>query len=377
MVKSIQVIVLFLLVGLCWYFVDADEKGEERLGKSSLVWKKHVVMAKGMNHTAVAVDVNGDKQLDVITSYDGRVSLFIAPNWEEEIVIYEFQNETVKSKSRAIHSVLLDVDGDGDLDWVGALPHGNPIWLENPGVGGYKRVWKDRIIDSEWTAIHCLTVADIDNDGVDDLIINNFAPDKGVADSIAWFKIPERPLTAKQWKRNVFAKGDAVGGSHYMGVVDIDGDGWREIAVGAKGKPFKGGNWFGYWKNPGEKAVQGAWEKVMLAENQEGATNILPADVNGDGKVDWVASRGHGMGVLWFENPSWKEHEIDTEIKSPHSLTVADYDSDGDLDIAACGFESQWVRWYESDGAGNFVIHTLDQNQQSYDLKSVGGGRAV
>ena len=38
------------------------------------------------------------------------------------------------------------------------------------------------------------------------------------------------------------------------------------------------------------------------------------------------ASRGHSAGVLWFENPDWVIHEIDPDIRQPHSLTVADLD---------------------------------------------------
>ena len=156
-----------------------------------------------------------------------------------------------------------------------------------------------------------------------------------------------------------------------MGAGDIDGDGWKEIAVGAKGKPFADGNWFAYWKNPGKSMVKQPWKKHHLAKNETAATNISPADVNGDGKVDWVATRGHGIGVLWFENPSWTIHPIDQEIKSPHSLTVADHDQDGDLDAAACGYESQRLMWYENDGKGNFKLHKVDRSQESYDLRTV------
>lgn len=334
------------------------------IAQTSVVWKKHTVMEQGNCNTAVALDANGDQRLDVIASFSNKVSLFIAPDWRE-VVIHRLIGRG------CIHSTTIDVDGDGDMDWAGAVASNNPFWLENPGKDKLNEgVWTKRTIDNEVTAIHCLTRADIDNNGVDDLVINNFG-DKGVAGSIVWLSIPKDPLTAKQWDRHVFADKDAIGGSHYMGVGDIDGDGWKEIAVGAKGKPFEGGNWFAYWKNPGKHSVKGAWEKVMLAEQQTGATNILPSDVNGDSKIDWVASRGHGVGVLWFENPSWKLHEIDTEIASPHSLTLADHDQDGDIDIASCGFKSEWVRWYENDGQGNYIIHTLDENQQSYDIRSV------
>ena len=52
----------------------------------SAPWKKHVVMERGHCNTAVALDANGDKALDVIASFDGRVSLFIAPDWQTDLV---------------------------------------------------------------------------------------------------------------------------------------------------------------------------------------------------------------------------------------------------------------------------------------------------
>lgn len=327
-------------------------------------WKKHLVMEKGHNYTAVAADYNGDRNFDVITSYAGKVSLFLSPDWLE-VVLHRLPNPG----ATCIHSETFDVDSDGDADWIGSEARGMPFWLENPGNGS--GAWAARIIDRDIKGIHCILRADVDKDGKEDVIINNFEPDGVLADSIAWFRIPKQPLIAEHWDRFVFADRDARGGSHYFGFGDINGDGWGELAAGAKGKPFADGNWFAYWENPGAEGVEKAWKKTVLAENQLAATNILPGDLNGDGKADFLASRGHSAGVLWLEAPDWKIHEIDPDLKSPHSLILADLDGDGDLDAASCGYDSKALVRYENDGRGNFTRHVLDEDQESYDLRAI------
>lgn len=326
-------------------------------------WEKHEVMKLGHCNTAVALDANQDGQLDVVACYPGRISLFVAPSWKE------IPLHALPGRQNCIHSTVIDVDGDGDLDWAGTVANQHPFWLENPSR--LADTWIPRPIDPDITGIHCLVTSDINNDGRDDIVINNFEPEKGIGDSIAWFEIPADPKSASQWVRHIFAKGDARGGSHYMGVGDVDGDGWKEIAVGAKGKPFEDGNWFAYWRNPGQSQVTSPWEKVMLASGQVGATNILPADINGDGRCDWVASRGHGVGLLWFENPSWKMHEIDIQLQFPHDLAIGDFDLDGDVDLAACGFGSEKMVLFLNHEGGRFDAQVLDEGQQSYDLRAI------
>ncbi|MEO7649038.1 MAG: VCBS repeat-containing protein, partial [Bryobacteraceae bacterium] len=109
----------------------------------------------------------------------------------------------------------------------------------------------------------------------------------------------------------------------------------------------------------------------LIAENQEGATNIAMADVNRDGKMDFIASRGHGMGVVWSEAPKWTPHEIDPSLGGPHSLAIGDIDGDGFVDAVTCAKDSFIAAWFQNDGKGNFTTHPIYLDQAAYDIRLV------
>ncbi|MEM7147048.1 MAG: VCBS repeat-containing protein [Verrucomicrobiota bacterium] len=334
-------------------------------------WQRHdVYSGKGGVQTAVGADFTNDGRPDIISSSNGKVRLFIAPDWQE-VILHSFENP----RHQCIHSCVIDVDQDGDPDFIGAPAQGDVFWLQTP-EDAHTQPWTYRPVETELTGIHCLVAGDVNLDGKLDVIANSFQPEGPLANSIVWLEVPADPLnTPHTWPRHVFANGDAAGGNHYMELGDIDGDGQPDITCGAKGDPFIGGNWFAWWKNPGPGADPDTpWQKSIVAENQIGATNLIPVDLNNDLRTDLVASRGHGTGVLWFEQTeegNWTPHDIDPEMGGPHCLTTADLDNDGDIDAATCGKDSMVTRWYENDGKGNFTAHTIGSGHAAYDIRAV------
>ena len=100
-------------------------------------WKKHVVQpaakTTGNINTAVAHDWNHDGHMDVISSFNGAVILLPGPTWKKQITLYKFidPKSGQPAKRGCIHSTLMDVDGDGDLDFCGS--NQTVFWLECPG----------------------------------------------------------------------------------------------------------------------------------------------------------------------------------------------------------------------------------------------------
>ena len=123
------------------------------------------------------------------------------------------------------------------------------------------------------------------------------------------------------------------------------------------------GNWFAWWEQPAD--ITKPWKKHLISANQDGATNILIADLNGDGKPDFLGSRGHGRGVVWFEAPGWTAHEINTSYVGPHGMAAADIDGEGDIDFAVCSKDSGILAWFENDGKGHFTEHRIHEDQST------------
>ena len=352
--------------------VSAQEQKEKAQLKSSVRWKKHVIQpaTTGGINSAVANDWNRDGYIDVMSSFGGRVVLFEGPHWKPH-TIYAFGVGKSRSKPRpaCIHSCLMDVDSDGDMDFVGS--NNTVFWLECPNDALSGTPWEYRTVDDEILGTHCLITGDVNGDGQRDLIANSFRDQTATPfpNSIVWLEVPDSPQTARSWIRHVFAHGDAPGGSHYMGIGDVNDDGRPDIACAAKGTDgFENGQWFAWWEQP--KNGKDRWRKHTLSTDEKGASNILPADFNSDGHMDYFATRGHGKGVILFQGPHFDPVSVDPDIEFPHSLAVGDIDQDGAIDAITCGKEANGVAaWYHNDGSGHFKKKVIGRNQGSYDTR--------
>ena len=330
-------------------------------------WKKHIVDEGRHTTNVVAADFTGDGKIDVMANSDGATRLFVGPDWKQRIVDQTQDHD-------AIHAAVIDVDRDGDPDFIGArYSPGLIFWVETIRGEGASEPWPVHVVDDQVNGIHGLLTGDVDGDGAVDLIANSGQPVGPFANSVVWYDVPQQPREAKAWPRYVAGQGDAPGLSHYLGLGDLNGDGRPDLLTAAKGGPQAEpgtGEWFGWWEAPANPRTHG-WKKHLLGTGHAGATNLAPADVNRDGQMDVIATRGHGLGVIWFEGPDWKEHTIHPTLASPHCLALADFDQDGDIDATTCAYESKIAAWFESDGQGQFETHLLDENQCAYDIRAV------
>ena len=349
------------------------------------MWIRHATSLPESIWSVEAVDVNGDRRLDLIAMGETRVFALVSPEGKPEVLV-----DTQEPKM--LYCVALDADQDGDMDiavgryrvpWIEfrqAREEGKAVsepkgpnfslaWLENTGRIG--QPWPLHVLDREFNGTHGLWTGDVNADGIKDLLADSIMG-PAFPKSLAWFQVPARGQT--NFVRHFISQGGADRRPHYLDFSDLNRDGRGDLLVGDPD-----GATFTWWEQKAGPASDQPWARHLIAR-ESGATNIKAADVNRDGTPDVVGSCGHGKGVFWFEGPNWTKHPIDADLRDAHALAVGDFDRDGDLDVATASFGAKVVRWYENDGKGAFVAHDIDttNRQEAYDLKDVdldGDGR--
>lgn len=291
----------------------------------------------GESASALAVgDVDGDGSTEIIVGGDLGL-VWYRPKTGERGVI--------DSARIAVGLTVADVDGDGRLEVVAAAyvePHYRIVWYKAPKDPG--ETWARYILDPEKNGgVHDILFADIDGDGVDELIA---ADPYGGMESIYVYR---RPADASaSWAKHIVQKGQLLEG---LSVGDFNGDGRIEILCGPD-----------MFVPPEEGPYAGDWRRTTVAPSFREMSRTAAVDITGNGRPDIVIAESEYLkGALsWFENRlledpvhPWREHRLEEDLYYTHSLK-AWRDGDGVHIFAAEMWQGGW------DGPPNYEGRMLE-----------------
>ena len=194
-------------------------------------WKSTPISAPGdvkvvnFYHGMGVGDINKDGRNDVIVpngwcegpATGGDWTFHAAPFGEAQAQMYVF-----------------DFDGDGDNDVIGSSAHRRGIWwYEQSGAD-----WKTHKIDESIAQTHSLILADMNGDGLPDLVTgkrfyahNGRDPGEDEPPTIAWYEL-SRDGTTPKWTKHEFDADSGVGTQ--FEVHDMNADGLLDVIVANK-----------------------------------------------------------------------------------------------------------------------------------------------
>jgi hypothetical protein len=313
------------------HFIDRDLPGDS-YGQTSLV------------------DVDRDGDLDFITGgKDPQKHVF----WFERRSAVEWVRHVLGDNHPSdVGGTAIDVDGDG---WVDHVSGG--VWYRNPR-SPRERPFERFVFDKDLAAVHDLVAADVDGDGRLDVVTMS---DRN---NTRWYSIPKDDPTRK-WVRHDIGPGVHAG----IALGDIDGDGDMDVA--------RSNLWF---ENVDGKGAKWAEHPIPFGNPNQPyplATRCVIVDIDRDGHRDLVMTEneiraGH---IAWMRNIDgkglkWERHDLvagDNAARGAyHSLAVADFDGDGDVDIFTVEMEHisgdrqpRWFIWENTDGKGGAFVERV------------------
>ena len=132
-------------------------------------------------------------------------------------------------------------------------------------------------------------------------------------------------------------------------IADINGDGQPEIVIVDN---FNGSLlWFEYHGDPRDMR---SWSHTYITEGTlPGAYDVAVADFDGDGDLDVAASSWRkGNQFAWYENRDgqWIKHMIEEEIGETRTICAVDMRGNGLWDLVGSASAEGQVMWYENPG---------------------------
>ncbi|MEL6835621.1 MAG: T9SS type A sorting domain-containing protein [Bacteroidota bacterium] len=286
---------------------------------------------------------------------DGDIDIFSTSSLDDQIAWYEntdgmgsFDNLNIVTQSAENPQSILavDIDGDGDLDALGASFDDDRIaWYEN--IDGQANLWQQQTITNTAFDARFAFAQDLDGDNDLDVLA-------AFEDEIAWYENVDGAGNFSAAQTVTTLTDDP----NIVLAADIDGDGDQDV-ISASSLTDR----IAWHENLNG---QGNFGTLQLLNVEVSSINeIVIRDLDGDGDLDIAYTDSFGDKVAWHRNLDGQgvfsdEQIISTSFDAPGSIAAADVDQDDDLDLVVSIGNENRVVWLENvDGLGNFTIEHL------------------
>ena len=295
-------------------------------------------------------DIDGDGDMDILGAAYGDNEITWWENldgsgtsWTEHLIDDYFEN--------AVSIYSEDIDGDGDMDVIGSSSYDYGIaWWEN--LDGTGTSWTQHTVDDDFNGCRSVYLEDIDDDGDLDVLGVSYSRNE-----IAWWENTDG--TGTVLIKHIVGSDVLCGYSLYA--EDIDGDGDMDV-IGSKGDSVD------WWENITGSGV--LWLQHEVGSDFDDPECVYAEDIDGDGDMDILGAASSALNddISWWENADgigtlWVKHVVyNYYFLGASSVYSADMDNDGDMDIlGACYYEGE-IDWFENlNGLGTlWEVHVVD-----------------
>ncbi len=297
-------------------------------------------------------DIDGDGDIDAVAAGTGCLNWYAnnngaGTNWLEFNIIQD---------SYEIHDVkIADINDDGFNDLVICTSEANVVWLENTDGTGLE--WEEHLITSAPDNLISAEAVDLNKDGYLDVIYSMHSH------GIRWMENTNG--TGLAWQEHTIQESTLIDNDFIA--IDFDLDGFIDIVA-----TYSEGFAIYCYRNLDSTGLN--WEQVLISNFTP--TSMHFGFINDDAYPDifGVSNLQFFNGVSWIENPGsitpdWQEHTILEEISSGMCVYGADLNTNGRSDLLLTSMNA--VSYFMNISGGyTWQYHVLLSNTASYGITS-------